>query len=93
MLTFLWFRLRSPNEEALAMMMPEEREKAMREASSRLAARLRCWSRCRRRRSLYVFWNYDYLINRILYVDDLHPLDMAMGVVAGACCCSRRRGA
>ena len=25
-------------------------------------------------------WNYDYLINRIIYVDDLHPLDIAMGV-------------
>jgi hypothetical protein len=29
----------------------------------------------------YVFLNYDYLINRILYVDDLHPLDMLFGTV------------
>lgn len=79
-LTFLWFRLRSPNEEALAMMMPEEREKAIADASaaSLLDYLLMAASAVS---VLYVFWNYDYIINRILYVDDLHPLDMAMGVI------------
>jgi TRAP transporter 4TM/12TM fusion protein len=78
-LAFLWFRWRSPNEEALAMMMPDEREKAMRDVSSAsaldyLLVALSVFA------TGYVIWNYDYLINRILYVDDLHPLDIAMGV-------------
>jgi TRAP transporter 4TM/12TM fusion protein len=30
---------------------------------------------------LYLFVNYDYVINRIFYVDELTPLDMAMGVI------------
>ena len=79
-LTFLWFRLRSPNEEALAMMLPEDREKAMADAS---AATLLDYALVALSAAsvLYIFWNYDYLVNRILYVDDLHPLDMAMGVV------------
>lgn len=30
---------------------------------------------------LYLFVNYEYVINRIFYVDDLTPLDMTMGVL------------
>ena len=30
---------------------------------------------------LYLFWNYDYVVNRIYYIDDLSPADMALGVV------------
>ncbi len=30
---------------------------------------------------LYLFWNYDYIINRIFYIDDLHFWDMVLGVV------------
>lgn len=30
---------------------------------------------------LYLFFNYDYLVNRIYYVDDLSTLDMILGVV------------
>ncbi len=30
---------------------------------------------------LYLFVNYDYIINRIFYVDDLTPMDMAMGIL------------
>ena len=30
---------------------------------------------------LYLFWNYDYLVNRIYYVDDMSTMDMAMAVV------------
>ncbi len=30
---------------------------------------------------LYLFINYDYVVNRIYYIDDLSPADMAMGVV------------
>src|SRR5919107_1379039 len=29
----------------------------------------------------YLFWNYDYLVNRIYYIDDLSPADMVFAVV------------
>lgn len=29
----------------------------------------------------YLFWNYDYIVNRIYYVDDMTPVDMAMAVL------------
>ncbi len=29
----------------------------------------------------YLFWNYDYVVNRIYYVDDMTPVDMAMAVI------------
>lgn len=29
----------------------------------------------------YLFWNYDYIVNRIYYVDDMTPMDMAMAVL------------
>jgi TRAP transporter 4TM/12TM fusion protein len=30
---------------------------------------------------LYLFWNYDYVVNRIYYIDDLSPADMAFAVI------------
>ena len=30
---------------------------------------------------VYLFWNYDYLVNRIYYIDDLSWADMALAVV------------
>lgn len=30
---------------------------------------------------LYLFVSYDYIVNRIFYIDDLTPLDMVMGVI------------
>ena len=30
---------------------------------------------------LYLFVNYDYIVNRIFYIDDLTPTDMVMGVL------------
>ncbi|RDV02287.1 TRAP transporter permease [Undibacter mobilis] len=30
---------------------------------------------------LYLFLNYDYIVNRIFYIDDLSPMDMIMGVI------------
>jgi TRAP transporter 4TM/12TM fusion protein len=32
---------------------------------------------------LYLFINYDYVINRIFYVDELTPMDMIMGTMMG----------
>ncbi len=33
---------------------------------------------------VYLFVNYDYIVNRIFYIDDLTPIDMAMGVLMTA---------
>ncbi|HEX6977687.1 MAG TPA: TRAP transporter permease [Alphaproteobacteria bacterium] len=33
---------------------------------------------------LYLFVNYDYVVNRIYYIDDLTPADMAFGVILTA---------
>jgi TRAP transporter 4TM/12TM fusion protein len=30
---------------------------------------------------LYLFFNYEYIVTRIFYVDDLYPADIAMGVL------------
>jgi TRAP transporter 4TM/12TM fusion protein len=30
---------------------------------------------------LYLFVNYDYIVNRIFYVDDLYPADIALGIL------------
>ncbi len=79
-LAFLIFRFRSPTEEDLAAMLPDERDATL--------ARLRGPSAfdlllCALAASTigYVFVNYNYLIDRILYVDDLHPLDMLFGTI------------
>ncbi len=79
-LAFLIFRFRSPNEEDLAAMLPDVRDATI--------ARLKGPSAFDYLLSAaalgaigYVFFHYDYLINRILYVDDLHPLDMVAGAV------------
>jgi len=78
-LAFIWFRFRSPTEEDLAALLPDAREALLARLSGPsvldwalvAAAALSVG---------YVFWNYDYLINRTLYIDDLHPLDMIAGV-------------
>ena len=78
-LAFLFFRFRSPTEEDLAALLPEDRDALL----ARLKGpQLTDLALCALAAStiLYVFWNYDYLINRTLYIDDLHSLDMAMGV-------------
>jgi TRAP transporter 4TM/12TM fusion protein len=79
-LAFLLFRFKSPNEEDLAAMLPADRDATI--------ARLRGpsvldWSLCAVAVLAigYVFVNYTYLIDRILYVDDLHPLDMVFGTL------------
>jgi TRAP transporter 4TM/12TM fusion protein len=32
---------------------------------------------------LHLFFNYEYVVNRIFYIDDLTPTDMIMGVIMG----------
>ncbi len=78
-LAFLFFRFRSPTEEDLAALLPDERDAVIARLKGPQLVDL---ALCALAAStiFYVFWNYDYLINRTLYIDDLHPLDMAMGV-------------
>ena len=79
-LTFLWFRSKSLNEEQLAMLLPEERDEVMRKARGASALDWVCVA-FSAISIIYIFWNYDYLINRILYVDDPHWMDTALCVV------------
>ena len=78
-LTFLWFRWRSPNEEALAMMLPEEREATLARFAN---PSLFDWALLVAAVTplVYLFVNYDYVIDRTLYIDDLTPTDMILGV-------------
>jgi TRAP transporter 4TM/12TM fusion protein len=79
-LALLIFRFRSPTEEDLAAMLPDERDATLARLSGpSLFDGLLCAAAIGA--IGYVFLNYDYLINRILYVDDLHPLDMLFGTV------------
>ena len=50
-----------------------------RRRAARSSLLLRC---CRPRSVLYLFVNYEYIVNRILYIDDLTHLDMAMAALA-----------
>ena len=79
-LTFLLFRFRSPKEEDLAAMLPEAREAAI----ARLKGpSLADWLLVAVTLGAigYVFVNYDYLINRTLYIDDLALADKVFGVL------------
>ena len=79
-LAFLLFRFKSPTEEDFAAMLPADRDATI----ARLKGpSLLDWLLCAASAAVigYVFANYDYLINRILYVDDLHPLDMIFGSI------------
>ncbi len=78
-LTFLWFRLRSPTDEALAMMLPEARAEAERKTQLPslldvllIAASIVAVG--------YIFVYYDYIINRIIYVDDMTWPDKILSV-------------
>jgi TRAP transporter 4TM/12TM fusion protein len=76
-LTFLWFRLRSPTEEQLAMLLPEAR--AALESKTRSASILDYLLVAASIVSVgYIFVYYDYIINRIIYVDDMTWSDIAM---------------
>ncbi len=79
-LAFLIFRFRSPTEEDLAAMLPDDRDATLARLKGPTALD---WALCAASLGVigYVFVNYDYLINRILYIDDLHPLDMICGGV------------
>jgi TRAP transporter 4TM/12TM fusion protein len=78
-LTFLWFRLTSPTDDELAMLLPDERaalEHKMQSASVLdfvlVAASVISIG--------YIFVYYDYIINRIIYVDDMTWSDQVLSV-------------
>ena len=68
-LTFLWYRLRSPTDDELAMLLPEQRAE-----HDRKTAQPACSTgadRGQHRLGGYIFVYYDYIIDRIIYVDDM----------------------
>jgi TRAP transporter 4TM/12TM fusion protein len=78
-LTFLYYRWRSPTDEQLAMLLPDARaEVERRHASPSLldlllvAASVAAVG--------YIFIYYDYIINRIIYVDDMTLVDQVLSV-------------
>jgi TRAP transporter 4TM/12TM fusion protein len=78
-LTFLWFRLKSPTDEELAMLLPEER--AAQEAKTATASLLDYLLVAASVVSVgYIFVYYDYIINRIIYVDDMTLTDIVLSV-------------
>jgi TRAP transporter 4TM/12TM fusion protein len=78
-LTFLWYRLKSRTDEELAMLLPEQRAEAQRRdgSASLLDIALAAASLVS---VAYIFVYYDYIINRIVYVDDLAWSDAVMSV-------------
>lgn len=69
-LTFLYFRLTSSTDDELAMLLPEDR--AIRERQNEAASLLDLALVAASIISVsYIFVYYDYIINRIIYVDDM----------------------
>ncbi len=78
-LTFMYYRLRSPTDDELSMLMPEEREEALRKTQAPsiadwvlIAASIASVG--------YIFVYYDYIIERIIYVDDMTWSDIALSI-------------
>jgi TRAP transporter 4TM/12TM fusion protein len=78
-LTFLWFRLRSPTDDELAMLLPEQRAEAERRhlRASWLDLALVALSIVA---VGYIFVMYDYIIDRIIYVDDMTLMAKVLSV-------------
>jgi TRAP transporter 4TM/12TM fusion protein len=78
-LTFLYFRLKSPTDDDLAMLTPEARAGLETKAKSPspldwllvAAGVVACG---------YILWNYDYIIDRIIYVDPMAWSDIACSI-------------
>ena len=78
-LTFLYFRLKSKTDDELSMLLPEERAEVERKAQapSLLDGLLVVASVI----SVgYIFVYYDYIIDRIIYVDDMTWTDIVLSV-------------
>jgi TRAP transporter 4TM/12TM fusion protein len=78
-LTFLYFRLRSPTDDDLAMLLPEQRAEVEQRAKS--AGALDFVLVALSIVSVgYIFVYYDYIIDRIIYVDDMAWSDKLLSV-------------
>jgi TRAP transporter 4TM/12TM fusion protein len=78
-LTFLWYRLRSPTDEELEMLLPEQRAEHERKTGQPtlldwllIAASIVSIG--------YIFVYYDYIIDRIIYVDDMTWVDIVLSI-------------
>jgi TRAP transporter 4TM/12TM fusion protein len=78
-LTFLWYRLRSPTDEQLEMLTPEQRAEHERKTGQPtlldwllIAASIASVG--------YIFVYYDYIIERIIYVDDMTWADIILSI-------------
>jgi TRAP transporter 4TM/12TM fusion protein len=78
-LTFLWFRLKSPTDDELAMLLPEARAEL--ELKARSPGALDFVLLALAIASVgYIFVYYDYIIDRIIYVDDMAWSDKILSV-------------
>lgn len=78
-LTFMYYRLRSPTDDELSMLMPDEREQVLRKTQAPsildwvlIAASIVSVG--------YIYVYYDYIIERIIYVDDMTWTDIVLSV-------------
>src|SRR5688572_26667999 len=78
-LTFLWYRLRSPTDEQLELLTPEQRAEHERRTGQPslfdwllIAASIVSVG--------YIFVYYDYIIDRIIYVDSMAWSDIACSI-------------
>jgi TRAP-type uncharacterized transport system fused permease subunit len=75
-LVFLLYRFRSRTEEEALTATPDEASRANTPTPIDYALLLVGAAPI-----LYLFVNYEYVVTRIFYVDDLTPMDMTMGVL------------
>jgi TRAP transporter 4TM/12TM fusion protein len=78
-LTFMYYRLRSPTDDELSMLMPDEREEALRKTQ---APSILDWALIAASIASvgYIFVYYDYIIERIIYVDDMTWPDIVLSI-------------
>lgn len=78
-LTFLWYRLKSPTDEQLEVLTPEQRAEHERRTGE---PRLFDWLLIAASVVSigYIFVYYDYIIERIIYVDDMAWADIILSV-------------
>ena len=78
-LTFLYFRFKSPTDDQLAMLLPEQRVEQERQNRTPSLIDLALVAA-----SIvsvgYIFVYYDYIIDRIIYVDDMTWVDIVLSV-------------
>src|SRR5262245_62945442 len=78
-LTFLYFRLKSPTDDELAMLLPEARAEL--ESKTKLPSLLDLLLVAASVVSVgYIFVYYDYIIDRIIYVDSMAWSDILLSI-------------